>query len=77
MTIDGSTLGVAAQILTIVGAVGTGVYHVGRIMAGIRTITDRVDALTASVAELAKHQHEHGERLARFEGRVEGREART
>ena len=72
MTIDGSTLGVVAQIIAIVGAIGTGVYQVGKIMAGLQTIADRVDALASSVGELTRAQHEHGERLARIEGRAEG-----
>lgn len=72
MTIDGSTLGVVAQIIAIGGAVGTGVYQVGRIMAGINTIAARVDALASSVGEITRAQHEHGERLARIEGRAEG-----
>lgn len=72
----GDSVGVVIQILTAAAAVAACVLQVGKVIRTIEVIGDKVDKLTDSLSELASRSAEHGERIARVEGRAEaGRRA--
>jgi hypothetical protein len=60
-------IGVSATVL---GGVATAIWGVAKIGAHSRRLADAIERLTVSVDRLERHVFDHGQRIARLEGRT-------